>query len=105
MREVPLDELIEAHPRGATVLDVREPAEYLAGHVPGALHIPMSQVPARLDEVPHGHPLYVICAGGVRSQTSAAQLEAAGYDAVSVQEGTKGWIARGQEVVTGASPR
>ncbi|GAB94880.1 rhodanese-related sulfurtransferase [Kineosphaera limosa] len=104
MREVPLDALIEAHPLGATVLDVREQQEYLSGHVPGAIHIPMGEVPARLQDVPHAQPLYVICASGGRSQVSAAQLEAAGYEAVSVQEGTKGWIARGQAVVTGGSP-
>lgn len=103
MRECPLDTLIEAHPRGVTVVDVREPQEYVDGHVPGAIPIPMDQLAGRLDEVPTGGPVYVVCASGNRSKRSAAHLEAAGYDAYSVQEGTKGWIARGQRVVRGSS--
>lgn len=105
MRECSLDTLIQHHPQGVTVLDVREPEEYVEGHVPGALLIPMGQVPDRMDEVPREGPVYVICASGRRSQTSAAQLEEAGFDAYSVAGGTSGWIERGQEVVTGSSPR
>lgn len=104
MRECPLDALIEAHPGGATVVDVREPEEYVEGHVPGALLIPMGQVPNRIDEVPPGDPVYVICATGNRSKTSADQLEAAGREAYSVKEGTMGWIGRGLPVITGTEP-
>lgn len=105
MRECTLADLEAAHLGGATVVDVREPDEYAAGHVPGALPIPMAQVPARLAEVPTGAPVYVICASGNRSKTSAQQLEDAGYDAYSVAGGTKGWIERGNDVVTEAEPR
>ena len=101
MRECTIDDLIEAHPSGAVVLDVREDDEYESGHVPGALHIPMNEVATRISEVPEAHPVYVICASGNRSRTSATVLGVAGRDAVSVQGGTKGWIAAGQPVIEG----
>ncbi len=53
MRECTIAELAAAHPHGATVVDVREPAEYVGGHVPGAIPIPMGQVTARLSEIPN----------------------------------------------------
>ncbi len=105
MRECSLDDLIRAHSVGATVIDVREPSEYVQGHVPGALLIPMGQLQSRLGEVPRSGPVFVICASGNRSKSSAEQLEAAGFEAYSVAGGTSGWIRLGRSVVAGASPR
>lgn len=105
MRECTLDDLIAAHPGGAIVVDVREPAEYVAGHVPGALLIPLAQVGARLAEVPGSGAVYVICASGNRSKAATTVLRNAGYDAYSVAGGTAGWIQRGQPIVTGSAPR
>lgn len=105
MRECTLDDLQRALGVGATVVDVREPGEYASGHVPGALHIPMGELPRRLVEVPREGTVYVICASGNRSRTSADQLETAGYDAYSVAGGTAGWIQLGRPVVRGLSPR
>src|SRR5690606_2666815 len=64
IREVDVAGLAAARAAGAPVLDVRQPDEYEAGHVPGALLIPLDQLPARLAEVPpaEGGPgLHVIC--------------------------------------------
>jgi rhodanese-related sulfurtransferase len=102
--EVDLDTFAAAHAGGATVLDVRNPDEYLAGHVPGAVLIPLGDLAVRQDEIPDADPLYVICAGGVRSLTAARALSEAGYPAVSVAGGTTGWIERGGPVVLGDSP-
>ena len=88
-------------PPGPSVLDVRNPDEYVAGHVPGAVLIPLGELAARQDEIPAGDPLYVICAVGGRSLTAAKALVEAGYRAVSVAGGTNGWIERGGAVVTG----
>ena len=66
MNDVPavgVDEL----PLDAVLLDVREDDEWTAGHAPAARHVPMSQLTARLDEVPPADPLYVICRSGARS--------------------------------------
>ena len=55
--EVGLDDFAAAHSAGAYVLDVREPDEWAAGRVPGAVHIPMNEVPARLEELPNERPV------------------------------------------------
>jgi rhodanese-related sulfurtransferase len=102
--EVDLDTFAEAHADGATVLDVRNPDEYEAAHVPGALLIPLGELVERQDEIPEAEPLYVICAVGGRSLAAAKALVDAGYDAVSVVGGTNGWIERGGDVITGAAP-
>lgn len=102
--EVDLDAFAAAHAAGAAVLDVRNPDEYEAAHVPGARLIPLGELAARQDEIPDGDPLYVICAAGGRSLTAASALVDAGYSAVSVMGGTNGWIERGGEVVAGPSP-
>jgi rhodanese-related sulfurtransferase len=103
--EVDLEHFEGAHAAGATVLDVRNPDEYVAGHVAGAVLIPLGELAARQNEIPAGDPLYVICAVGGRSLTAARALVEAGYEAVSVAGGTNGWVERGGAVVTGERPR
>lgn len=88
----------------ATVVDVREPNEYVEGHVPGAHLIPLGQLPARLTEVQPNGRVFVVCASGNRSKVGADVLIAAGHDAVSVAGGTSGWRNAGHRVVTGSQP-
>lgn len=102
--EVDLEQFEAAQAAGAVLLDVRNPDEYVAGHVAGAVLIPLDELAARQDEIPAGDPLYVICAVGGRSLTAAKALVEAGYRAVSVAGGTNGWIERGGAVVTGDRP-
>ena len=66
--EVGLDEFAAAHSQGAYVVDVREDAEVAGGRVPGAVHIPMNDVPTRVEELPTGVPVFVICQSGNRSR-------------------------------------
>jgi hydroxyacylglutathione hydrolase len=68
------------------VLDVRQAAEYSAGHVPDAAHLELGSVLSRLDAVPEG-PITVMCGHGERAMTAASLLEAAGRDDVSVLVG------------------
>jgi rhodanese-related sulfurtransferase len=93
-------------PDDAVVLDVREDDEWVHGHIDGALHIPMGEVPARLDELPEADPLYVACRSGGRSARVAAWLNANGYDAVNIGDGMGGWEAMGRPMVaeTGRPP-
>lgn len=53
-----------AEKAGAILLDVREPDEWALGHAPGAVHIPVDDIPARLDELDYDAQLYVICSTG-----------------------------------------
>lgn len=87
------------------VVDVREPAEYVEGHVPGAICMPLAQVAIRRNELPTGRTVYVICASGNRSKVGAELLAAGGFDAVSVNGGTQAWRIMGRPVVEGREPR
>ena len=102
--EIDLAGFADAYEAGAVVLDVRNLDEYVAGHVPGAVLIPLRELAGRQQEIPEGDPLYVICAVGGRSLTAAKALVEAGYPAISVAGGTNGWIERGGKVVPGEQP-
>ena len=82
----------------AFLLDVREDAEWQSGRAPNAVHIPMYDVPGRLDELPVDHPIAVICHIGARSAQVAHWLRAQGYDAHNVEGGMEAWAARGLPV-------
>lgn len=83
----------------AVLLDVREPAEWDAGHIAGALHLPMSQLTERVDEVPAGRRVVCVCRSGNRSGQVTAWLLAQGVDAVNMDGGMLQWAAAGQPVV------
>jgi rhodanese-related sulfurtransferase len=99
--EINVRELAAAQRAGALVLDVREPSEYMDGHVPGAKLVPLGSLPDRIGELPRQERIYVICASGNRSRTAAALLSAAGLSARSVSGGTNAWVASGAPVVRG----
>jgi adenylyltransferase/sulfurtransferase len=65
------------------LLDVREPRELAVASVPGAVHIPMAQVPARLGELDRQKHIVVICHSGGRSQAVAGFLQHQGFEKVS----------------------
>lgn len=100
-RTVDITTLKARHADGAVVLDVREPAEYLGGHVPGAILAPMSRITASLGSLPKDKTVHVICQSGNRSRSMADLLTGLGYDAVSVDGGTAAWAAAGLPVVRG----
>jgi thioredoxin 1 len=93
--EVGLDDFAAAHSQGAYVVDVREAAEVASGRVPGAVHIPMNDIPARAAELPKEAPFFVICAVGGRSRQVVDHLRAQGLNALNVAGGTQGWAQRG----------
>lgn len=92
------------HASGVTVIDVREPDEYLDGHVPGATLIPLGEVPERVAEVPGGETVYLVCKSGGRSLRAAEVLAAEGRDVVNVAGGTMAWIEAGHPTIAGDSP-
>lgn len=94
MQEITVAELKGG--RSVPLIDVREEHEFVEGRVPGAINIPMSQLGARLEELPHEFD--VICHLGGRSAQVATALEPHGYDATNVAGGTDAWIAAGYEV-------
>lgn len=87
---------------GAVVLDVRQPDEWEAGHIPGAVLIPLDQLPARLAEVPKDRAVVVMCRSGNRSQAGRDILLQAGYASVtSMAGGIRQWQGAGLPVVSG----
>src|SRR3954468_15426026 len=103
--EVDIETFADALAGGASVIDVREPDEYTDGHVPGAILIPLGQLGSRIQELPEGRPLYVICATGGRSMRAATAMQnQAGIETINVAGGTKAWIASGRDYATGEEP-
>jgi rhodanese-related sulfurtransferase len=86
-------------PDNAWLLDVREPEEWAAGHVPGARHIPLGQVGARTAEIPQDETIYVICRSGARSARVTQALTGAGWQAVNVAGGMQDWAVAGRPMI------
>ena len=88
---------------GVTVLDVRNRSEWDEGHIPGARHVPLPELTARLDELRDAGPIAVHCQGGSRSAVAASVLAAAGiHDVTNVEGGYSAWVLAGNTPATGA---
>ncbi len=92
-------------PDDIAILDVREPVEYQYGHIDGAVHVPLNDLPARLGELPDARTL-VVCKVGGRSAQAVAYLSQQGYDVVNLDGGMLDWAAAGRAMVseTGEPP-
>ncbi|NUR72227.1 MAG: rhodanese-like domain-containing protein [Hamadaea sp.] len=88
-------------PADAYLLDVREPDEWSAGHAPGAVHLPMMEIPVRLAEIPQEGDVVVVCRSGGRSGQVVAYLQQQGYDnVVNLDGGMLDWAAAGRPMVS-----
>jgi rhodanese-related sulfurtransferase len=75
-----------------TVLDVREARELDICQLEGALHVPMAEIPARVDDLPTNQPLVVFCHRGARSQMVVDFLRDAGFgNALNLDGGIEAW--------------
>ena len=87
---------------GALVLDVREPDEWAAGHIPGATLIPLGELSSRAGELARSHRIVVVCRSGNRSAEGRDILLAAGFSAVtSLDGGMTDWAQAGMPMETG----
>lgn len=86
-------------PLPVAVLDVREDDEWAAGHIDGAVHIPLGELPGRIADVPDGQTL-VVCKVGGRSAQAVAYLSQQGYDVVNLAGGMLDWHAAGRPMVS-----
>ena len=83
-----------------TVIDVRNRSEFEAGHLPGALHIPVGYLPERLAEIPRDRPIVLQCQGGGRSAIAASLLQKLGViNTEDLLGGLGAWQLAGQDVV------
>ncbi|MGW0018316.1 rhodanese-like domain-containing protein [Rhodococcus sp. NPDC003382] len=81
---------------GVVLLDVREADEWDLGHAPGALHIPVAEVPARIEDIDIDAEVYVVCRQGGRSVGVVAYLNNIGFDAFQVNGGMVAWQRTGR---------
>ncbi len=90
------------HKGEVTVLDVRPPEEYDAGHIPGALSVPLPELAKRLSDLPKRREVVAYCRGPycVLAIEAVKLLRARGFRAVRLDDGVLDWAARGLEVDT-----
>jgi rhodanese-related sulfurtransferase len=93
--EVPTEEAAALLRDGALLLDVREDYEWEAGHVAGALHIALGELPERAEELPAGRQVVVTCRAGGRSARAVQFLLGSGVDAVNMAGGMQAWAGAG----------
>jgi rhodanese-related sulfurtransferase len=94
-KEVSRAEAREMLEKGAQLVDVRVDHEWETGHLPGAVHIPLAELPARVGEVDKDRPVILYCRGGNRSTMATVALTEAGFDAAKLTEGAVGWEEEG----------
>lgn len=103
INEISVAELASCLPSGVKLVDVREPSEFEAGHVPRSQSIPLSSVLENMDQFRSDDQVYVICQSGARSMRACEILHDAGItNVINVAGGTSGWIATGNETETSA---
>jgi rhodanese-related sulfurtransferase len=99
--------LARARKGQVTVLDVRPQEEYRAGHIPGALSIPLKELKERLAELPRDQDIVAYCRGPycVLAAQAVELLQQHGFRAVRLEDGVVDWRARGLPVVVGEQPQ
>jgi rhodanese-related sulfurtransferase len=86
------ERVAELHERGAIqIVDVREPDEWHAGHIPGARHVELERLVACSASIPPEIPIVFYCRLGARAGLAAAAFRRAGYEAYSMVGGVVAW--------------
>jgi rhodanese-related sulfurtransferase len=101
VEEIDVAELAARMTNGLRLYDVREPAEYEAGHVPGAVLIPLGDVAERAEEFRGDGPAYLVCRSGARSMRACTHLAELGIETVNIAGGTLAWADSGRAVEEG----
>jgi rhodanese-related sulfurtransferase len=85
------------------LVDVRQPEEYIQGHIGGAKLIPLSELRQRLTELPNNREIICVCRSGNRSDFAARQLDSAGYKVSNLQGGMIAWARAGHPIKKGSA--
>jgi rhodanese-related sulfurtransferase len=93
MKEITAAELAEKIHKGekVNIIDVREDFEVEQGKIPGAKHIPLGQLPERLDELDKKEQYFMVCRSGGRSGSACEYLSSLGYDVTNMVGGMLAW--------------
>ena len=98
MPEVSATEAKQLIDAGAELIDVRTEVEYDAGHIPGARHIPLSDVQRESSTLDRDKGIVIYCRAGNRSGPAADAFAASGWDAHSIEGGLLSWAEAGLEL-------
>lgn len=105
INEIDVDQLATVLESGAeatvTLIDVRMPDEFESERVPGAVLIPLPELPDHVDEIPTGGVVYVICRSGNRSMTACEFLSSRGLETCNIAGGTIAWVESGRTILRG----
>lgn len=94
-KQIGSDELAQLQSAGATVVDVRTPAEFESGHIPSAVNVPVEQIQADSAGWNKDQPVVVYCATGARSAEAASYLAGAGFRKVyDLKDGVIAWTGK-----------
>ncbi len=83
---------------GAQLVDVREDYEWRSGHIAGAVHVPMGELPSARERIDRDRPVIFQCRSGSRSGMAAQAFREAGYEAFNLAGGIIAWIDEGHAV-------
>lgn len=86
-----VEQLLEAG-ESLHVVDVREDFEVAHGMIPGAMHIPLGDLPYRMSELDERTPYIFVCKAGVRSYNAATYMESVGFETTNLSDGMMGWF-------------
>ena len=93
--QISVVELARKLPEHPSIIDVRSPKEWSEGHIEGALHIPVGDMEVRVDTIPRGKPIHMICGSGYRSSIATSVLRRAGKtEVINVTGGMTAWNAQ-----------
>ena len=93
------------HPEQFHCIDVRSPAEYAAGHIPGAINIPLEQIEARLPDIDPNLPVILTCKSGIRARIAAGLLAPCREQLAVLEGGTAAWASAGLPLVVNTKTR
>ncbi|HVN19508.1 MAG TPA: rhodanese-like domain-containing protein [Dongiaceae bacterium] len=96
---------LKPHPADSQLIDVRSPSEFAAGHIPGAINIPMDQIESRLEDISSARPIVLICQAGKRARMTAALLEPCQFQVSILEGGSNAWIQAGLRTVRSSKTR
>lgn len=99
--EIDVEQLARAMSDTVTLVDVRMPDEFEAERVPGAVLLPLPELPDRVGEIPREETVFIICRSGNRSMTACEFLAAQGFETRNVAGGTLAWIESGRPTEAG----
>ncbi|MDA8278426.1 MAG: rhodanese-like domain-containing protein [Actinomycetota bacterium] len=100
VQEVTAVQAYEAKSSGATIVDVREEEEFVAGHIAGAVSLPLSRVVDDYKTLPLESEIIVNCRSGARSARAVSFLRSMGVDAKNLSGGVIAWNDAGLPLVT-----